>query len=86
MSLVVVIGISFDFKGFSLVAVKKGEVFPIGACGLYYPVSVKVAENDRKFSVLYFYAPNINQKKKFVFDSLFGGGYALFNVYCRAKS
>ena len=61
-------------------------MFPIGTCSLYHSIFQKVAENDRKLSVLYFHVPNLNQKKKFVFDSLFGGGNALLNVYCRAKS
>ena len=79
--LVVVIGILFDFKVFFIFAVVEIEVFPIGTCGFYHSIFQKVSKNDRKFAVLNFHAPNLYQKKKFVFDSLFGGGNALLNVY-----
>ena len=79
-------GSSSEYKGFFIFAVVEIEVFPIGTCSLNYSIFQNIVENDRKFAVLNFHAPNINQKKKFVFDSLFGGGYALLNVYCRAKS
>ena len=80
------IRISFEFKGFPIVAVVEGEVLPVRTGCLYNSIFQDVAENDGKLSVLNVHVQNVDQKEEFVFDGLLGGGYALLYVYCRAMS